>query len=225
LTDGTRGANVDGEQNRTGTVMTEIEHLLGDLDPLIRAYGVGAVLVILTLESLGMPQPRESLLIVASVLAARGEISFPSMLFCAWVGGVVGDNIGYLIGRKLGRTVLLRYGEKIGLTAERMDKVETVFARYGPLTVAFARFANVLRQLNGIVAGTLKMDWWRFLLFNALGCALWVLTWGLAGFYLGAHVSSITAFARYLGLAAAVAVAVAAIAVAVRMFRQRRFTS
>jgi membrane protein YqaA with SNARE-associated domain len=120
--------------------------------------------------------PGESLLIFGSVMAEHGNMSFPLLLLFAWIGGVIGDNIGYLIGKKLGRVVLLRYGGKIGITPKRLSQVEVVFARYGSLTVAFARFFNVLRQLNGVVAGTLEMDWWRFLLFNAIGRALWVLT-------------------------------------------------
>jgi membrane protein DedA with SNARE-associated domain len=166
--------------------------------------------------------PGESLLIFASVMAEHGNMSFPLLLLFAWIGGVVGDNIGYLIGRRLGRAVLLRYGDKIGFTAQRLDRVEAVFARYGPLTVAFARFFNILRQLNGVVAGTLKMDWWRFLLFNALGCALWVLTWGLAGFYLGEHVSDITKLAHGLGLVGAVIVAILVIGAAIFAFRRSR---
>jgi membrane protein DedA with SNARE-associated domain len=141
-------------------------------------------------------------------MAEHGNMSFPLLLLFAWIGGVVGDNIGYLIGKRLGRVVLLRCGEKIGFTPKRLSQVEAVFARYGTFTVAFARFFNVLRQLNGVVAGTLRMDWWRFLLFNALGCALWVLTWGLTGFYLGEHVSNITKFARSFGLLGAIIVAV-----------------
>jgi membrane protein DedA with SNARE-associated domain len=200
--------------------MTEIENLIGSVEPLVRQYGLVVVPLIITLESLVAPLPGESLLIVASVTAEHGNMSFPLLLLFAWIGGVLGDNIGYLIGRRLGRVVLLRYGDKIGFTAQRLDRVEAVFARYGPLTVAFARFFNVLRQLNGVVAGTLKMDWWRFLLFNALGCALWVLTWGLAGFYLGEHVSDITRLAHNLGLAGAIIVAVAVIGAAIYAFRR-----
>jgi membrane protein DedA with SNARE-associated domain len=202
--------------------MTEIEHLLASIDPLVRHDGLVVVPAVITLESLGAPLPGESLLIFASVMAEHGNMSFPLLLLFAWIGGVVGDNIGYLIGRRLGRAVLLRYGDKIGFTAQRLDRVEAVFARYGPLTVAFARFFNVLRQLNGVVAGTLKMDWWRFLLFNALGCALWVLTWGLAGFYLGEHVSDITRLAHGLGLVGAVIVAILVIGAAIFAFRRTR---
>ena len=179
--------------------MVDIEQVINNLEPVIHDYGVAVVAVVLTFESFGVPLPGESLLIVASVLAGRGDISFPSLLLFAWVGAVVGDNIGYVIGRVFGRTVILRYGEKIGLNAERLKKIEEVFARFGPVTVAFARFFNVLRQLNGVVAGTLNMDWRRFLIFNALGGALWVAVWGFAGFYLGEHLSNITTFARDLG--------------------------
>jgi membrane protein DedA with SNARE-associated domain len=202
--------------------MTEIEHLLASIDPLVRQYGLIVVPAVITLESLGAPLPGESLLIFASVMAEHGNMSFPLLLLFAWIGGVVGDNIGYLIGRRLGRAVLLRYGDKIGFTAQRLDRVEAVFARYGPLTVAFARFFNILRQLNGVVAGTLKMDWWRFLLFNALGCALWVLTWGLAGFYLGEHVADITRLAHGLGLIGAIIVAILVIGAAIFAFRRTR---
>ncbi len=202
--------------------MTEIEHLLGSAGALIQHYGVIVVPLIITLESLGAPLPGESLLILASVTAEHGNMSFPLLLVLAWIGGVIGDNIGYLIGRKFGRVVLLRHGGKIGITPERLDRVEAVFVRYGAVTVAFARFVNVLRQLNGVVAGTLQMDWWRFLLFNAIGCALWVLTWGLAGFYLGEHVADITAFAHHLGRVGAVIVAIAVVGALIYAFRRRR---
>jgi membrane protein DedA with SNARE-associated domain len=202
--------------------MTGIAQFLANVEPLVRDYGALAVLVILTFESIGAPLPGESILIFASVLAERGELSLPSVLLAAWVGGVMGDNIGYLIGRKVGRAVLLRYGQKIGLNDERLTKVEAVFARYGPLTVGAARFFAVLRQLNGVVAGTLKMNWWQFLFFNALGCAVWVLFWGLSGYFLGEHVSNIKALAHQLGLVGATLAALALIIVGIFIVRHRR---
>ena len=185
-------------------LLVEIEHILGNLEPLVHAYGAAAVMVILTCESLGLPLPGESVLVFASVLAGRGELSLLPLMLSAWAGAVLGDNIGYLIGRRLGRAIILRYGEKIGITADRLSRVEAVFARYGPVTVAFARFVNILRQLNGVVAGMLKMDWRRFLVFNALGGALWVSAWTLAGFYLGEHGSDIKAVAHDLERAGAI---------------------
>ena len=165
----------------------------------MHTYGAPAIFVILTFELLGMPLPGESLLIVAAVLAGRGAISFPALLFSAWGGAVIGDNIGYWIGRELGHKFLIRFGRKFGLKTNHIQKVEFIFARYGSLTVGFARFFNILRQLNGVVAGTLEMDWRRFLLFNALGGALWVGVWTSVGYYFGAHGSDIHAFVHKLG--------------------------
>jgi membrane protein DedA with SNARE-associated domain len=180
--------------------MSEFSHILGTLEPWVHEYGAGAIFLILTLESFGAPLPGESLLIVAAILAGRGEISFPALLFSAWAGAVTGDNIGYLIGRMLGHKLLLRFGGMVGLKSERLRKVEAIFARYGAVTVSFARFFAILRQLNGVVAGSLEMDWRRFLLFNALGGALWVVVWTIAGFYLGKHGSDIAVIVHKLGL-------------------------
>ena len=197
------------------------EHILGTLEPWIHHYGVAAVFVILTLESLGLPLPGESLLILTAILAGRGEMSFPGLLVAAWAGAVIGDNVGYLVGRTLGHRVAARYGGKIGLTEERLRRVEAVFAHYGPVTVAFARFVNVLRQLNGFVAGTMKMDWRRFLAFNALGAALWVLAWTMAGFYLGRHGENIAALVHRLGWLGAAVAAIALMAILAYVFAHR----
>src|SRR5262249_24835633 len=169
--------------------MEEMGQLIGGLEHFVRDHGVVAVMVIVALEALGAPLPGETLLIFAAVLAGRGDMSLPGLLMGAWAGSVLGDNTGYLIGRKLGRSAVSRYGARIGLDAARFEAVERLFARYGAVTVAFAHFVNVLRQLNGVVAGTLGMDWRRFLLFNALGAALWVGLWVLGAFYLGEHMS------------------------------------
>jgi membrane protein DedA with SNARE-associated domain len=200
----------------------ELGQLVGRLEHLIQAYGVAAVMTMVALEALGAPLPGETLLIFAAVMAGRGDMSLPALLFFAWVGSVVGDNVGYWIGRKLGRAAVSRYGARIGLTAARLEAVEAIFARYGAATVAFARFVNVLRQLNGIVAGTLGMAWPRFLMFNALGAALWVALWVLGAFYLAEHMSSIMLLARRGWIVAGVVIAVAVlIAFALLLRRQR----
>jgi len=198
----------------------DIGQAIDQLEPFIRDYGVIVVTIVLTFESFGAPLPGESLPIMASVLAGRGDISFPLLLLCSWLGAVLGDNIGYIIGRVLGRGVVLRHGKKIGLDADILKKIEDVFVRFGPITVAFARFVNLLRQLNGIAAGILRMDWRRFLIFNALGGALWVLMWGFAGFYLGEHLSNIMTFARDLGMLGALVVAVILLFVVLYAFRR-----
>ena len=188
----------------TGEVMEDASHLVASLEPFIRHYGVFAVMLILAVEAIGLPAPGESLLIFASILAGRGEMSLPALVVFAWAGAVMGDNIGYAIGRSFGRGVILRYGARIGLNEARFNSIESVFRRYGSATVMFARFFAILRQLNGIVAGILGMSWWRFLLFNALGGALWVITWVFAGYYLTEHMSVITTLAHHTKIVAGV---------------------
>lgn len=203
--------------------MTEFNHILGTMAPWIQSYGSAAVFVILTFESLGMPLPGESLLVVAAILAGRGEISFPALLLSAWGGAVIGDNIGYLIGRTLGRTLLRRYGRKVGIKPESLQKVEAVFARYGAVAVGFARFINILRQLNGVVAGALEMPWSKFLFFNTLGGAAWVAAWTTAGFYLGTHGAEFEELVQKLGIySVVIAVAAAALVIGIIWHRTHR---
>nr|WP_207199401.1 DedA family protein [Rhodoplanes elegans] len=183
-------------------------HLAAALEPLIRDYGAGAVAVIILFESFGVPLPGETLLVFASVLAGRGELSLPTLMVGAWAGAVAGDNVGYLIGRYGGRALVLRFGAAIGLDAARLATVEAAFARWGPVTVAGARFVAVLRQLNGIVAGTLGMEWPRFLVFNAIGAALWVGAWMTLGYVAGEHADALLGTARRFWPAFAITVAV-----------------
>ena len=182
--------------------MEHIGSIAVNLEPFVRQYGVFAVSLILTFESLGAPLPGETLLIFASLLAHRSEMSLQALLISAWAGSVLGDNIGYLIGKTICQATIARYGGKIGLTEARINAVENTFSRYGPATVVFARFFPILRQLNGIVAGALRMPWWRFLLFNAVGAALWVGTW-VSIIYFSAHTVAAAHFANKVVFTAA----------------------
>jgi len=184
--------------------MEDAGQLIAALEHFVRDYGVLAVMVTLALEALGAPLPGETLLIFASVLVGRGEMSLPALLIFAWTGSVLGDNIGYTIGRSLGRGTIARYGAKIGLTDARFKTVEGIFRRYGSVTVVFARFVNILRQLNGIVAGTMGMPWWRFLICNASGAALWVAVWVFAASYFTEHMSALSALAHHTSIIVAI---------------------
>jgi membrane protein DedA with SNARE-associated domain len=202
--------------------MEDIGHLVAGLEQFVHAYGATAVLVIIMLEAFGMPLPGESLLIFSAALAGRGGMSLPALLICAWAGAVIGDNVGYVIGRTFGRAAVTRFGAKIGLSAARFGWIERVFARYGGWTVMFARFFNVLRQLNGIVAGTLGMSWWRFLVCNAVGAALWVLIWMLGAFYITQHSLILAKAARHIGVVGGLAAAAAILATLFTFWHWRR---
>jgi membrane protein DedA with SNARE-associated domain len=202
--------------------MGEIQHLIGGLEPLIREYGAAAVMIIILLEALGAPAPGETLLVFASALAARGELHWPTLYVAAWGGAVIGDNLGFAVGRYAGRALILRYGARIGLRPERLDKVESVYATYGLITVVFARFVAFLRQLNGPVAGALNMEWRRFALFEALGAAMWVSLWMLFGYYVGEHAATLIKLAHKYWPAALIIAGVALIGVLAVRARTRR---
>jgi membrane protein DedA with SNARE-associated domain len=187
--------------------MEELGQLVAGFEGFVRHYGAIAVMPILAIEAVGAPVPGESLLIFASVLAGRGEMSLSALLAFAWAGSVIGDNAGFLIGRKLGRGTVLRYGAKVGLTDERFSRIESRYIRYGYATVLFARFFSVLRQLNGVLAGMLGMSWWRFVLFDAVGAALWVMVWVFAPPYFSEHLTVIITMAHHTKVVVSVLVA------------------
>jgi membrane protein DedA with SNARE-associated domain len=202
----------------------DIGQLIAGLENFVRHYGAFAVMPVLAIEAIGAPVPGESLLIFASVLAGRGEMSLPALLIFAWVGSVIGDNLGFLIGRKLGRKTVLRYGAKVGLTNERFSKIEISYVRYGSATVLFARFFSILRQLNGIVAGILGMSWWRFVLFDAVGAALWVTVWVFLPAYFSEHLAFIVTLAHHKIVVVSFLIAVGLILVVAFFIRRMRGT-
>jgi membrane protein DedA with SNARE-associated domain len=189
----------------------------------IAHYGYAAVFLLIMLEDFGMPVPGETALIVAAAAAASGELSIWGVITAAILGAVIGDNIGYTIGHFAGRKLVVRVGSRVGLTPERFAHTEGFFKRYGDGIIVGARFVEVLRQLNGIVAGTLGMHWATFLGFNALGAVLWAGVWGTAGYFAGEHVTQIhRLFARFTWLALLVVVFAGGIAYLVRRRAARR---
>jgi membrane protein DedA with SNARE-associated domain len=158
------------------------------IEPAVARYGGLALFTVIFLESFGVPLPGESALIAAGVLAARGDLSIATVVLSGWSGAVLGDTTGYWIGRLGGRTLLLRLGPRIGLTAERLDRFSELFRRRGFPLVVGARFVVLLRQLNGLVAGSVLMPFPRFLLANSIGAGLWATAWGLGPYLLGTSV-------------------------------------
>jgi membrane protein DedA with SNARE-associated domain len=164
--------------------MNAVHHGLAALEAGIVAYGVIAVFVIVYFESLGAPLPGESALIAISALAAKGDVSIAQALLAVWAGAVLGDSTGYLIGRLGGRPLLQKHGPRVGLTSDRLATMERLFREKGAWIVLSARFVVLLRQLNGVIAGSVSMPWPRFLVANAIGAALWTAVWGLGPYLL-----------------------------------------
>lgn len=189
---------------------------------LISTAGLPATFGVVALESLGLPVPGETTIILAAGAAADGELNIYAVALTAFVAAVLGDNIGYLVGRKLGRAAVLRLGGRVGITEEGLARAERVAARWGPLMVAGARFFVVLRQLNGLVAGTTGMHWARFLVANMIGAALWVGLWCTLAYRFGRTVEHIPGLWHHLSLAAGLLVPLLVVAALVTVLRRRR---
>ncbi|MFD2762783.1 DedA family protein [Micromonospora eburnea] len=165
----------------------------GVLTDLVARYGYPGLALLVGVESFGIPAPGQTAIILGAGYAAHGELALLVVAVTAFLAAVVGDSIGYLIGRNGGRRVILRYGRYLRLTPERFARLEAVMRRHGPKLVVVARFVEGLRQFNGIIAGATGMPWRRFVLYNALGAALWVAVWVTAGYFAGDHIRAIVA--------------------------------
>jgi membrane protein DedA with SNARE-associated domain len=179
--------------------MPDLTDILAGVRHFLESYGYLSVGVFVFLESFGMPVPAETLLVSASIVAAKGKLDIVPLAAIAAVAATLGDNVGYLIGWRFGRGFVARHGRRVGLTEKRLTKVEGFVRDYGAPFVAVARFFEVARQLNGVVAGTSGMEWRRFAVFNALGAALWVGVWSSAAYALGDHMSQVAAWAEKIG--------------------------
>jgi membrane protein DedA with SNARE-associated domain len=200
--------------------MTGLPEPLAGIASWLDQYGYLAVSLGILLESFGVPLPGETMLIASAAVAAKGGLELVPLLACAWAAAVLGDNIGFAIGHFGGRRLVVRYAARIGITDARLDKVEQFFERFGGEVVLIARFFAIARQLNGIVAGTVGMNWWRFLVYNAIGAALWVGAWGGGAYALGERLGAFAPWIHRFGYLALGLVAVALVAGAVLHWRR-----
>jgi membrane protein DedA with SNARE-associated domain len=165
--------------------------VLQGLEPTLDQFGYLAVLGLVFVEDFGVPVPGETVLILGAVYAGTGRLNIVLVALLGFCGAVAGDNVGFAIGHFGGRRFAERYGRYVFLTPERLDRAAGFFERHGGRVVTIARFVEGLRQLNGIIAGTSGMRWARFLVFNAIGAALWVGVWASVGYFSGSHIDSI----------------------------------
>src|SRR5215510_8312757 len=170
---------------------TPLPGFLAGLAPLLDHYGYFAVGGVVLVEDFGVPAPGETILIAASVYAGAGRLNIVAVGVIGVLAAIVGDNIGYVIGRFGGHALVLRYGKYVFLTRERLEMAERFFAHHGGKIVVAARFIEGLRQANGIIAGIAEMPWPRFLAFNALGATLWVGVWTTVGYVTGSNIKTV----------------------------------
>ena len=175
---------------------------------LIQAYGLWVVFFVVMAESMGVPMPGEPTLVAAGLYAGSTDRIDPYLLVAvAAAGAVVGDNIGYVIGRTLGLRLLLRYGSYVNLTEARLKLGHYLFLRHGGKIIFFGRFIALLRTFAPVLAGANEMPWPRFLLFNALGGICWSALFGFGAYAFGDEVVRIAGPFAAAMVAAAVLVA------------------
>jgi membrane protein DedA with SNARE-associated domain len=203
----------------------DLPGFLHGVAPILDRWGYLAVAGVIGVESFGVPAPGQTIMVAAAIYAGAGRLNVFAVAAIAFVAAVLGDNIGYWIGVRGGRRLVHRFGKYIFITPERLDRAERFFARRGNRIVVVARFIDGLRQLNGVIAGITAMPWRTFLLYNAIGAALWVGWWTTISYFLGTHLVEIIEHAhRYKWWAIAlVVIALAAyIVLHVRHVRRRR---
>jgi membrane protein DedA with SNARE-associated domain len=165
-----------------------------DITHLISQYGYLAVGGVVGLESIGIPLPGETTLVAAATFAgATRDLDIGLIVAAAAIGAVVGDTIGFFIGREIGLRLLHRHGPRVGLTEPRLKLGQYLFLRHGGKVVFFGRFIAVLRTLAALLAGANRMVWPRFLVFNAAGGILWATVFGFGAYLFGAAID------RYAG--------------------------
>ncbi len=196
--------------------------LLEHFEFFVEHYGLIALFVTVFLETVGLPLPGESVLVTTSAIAANGGLNILTVAITGIIAAVAGDNLAYFIGRRFGRELILKHGSRFGVTDERYRKVEEVTQKYGAYIVVIARFVVLLRQLNGLVAGSVNMNWHKFFIANVIGSTLWVLFWTTLSYQFGQNVSLIPTLLHHSSLVAAVVVLVLLLMILIFYLRLKR---
>jgi len=177
-----------------------------DLAHLLATYGYWAVFAFVGVESMGVPLPGETMLVTAALYAGTTHrLNLGLVIIAAAVGAILGDNLGFWIGRTGGYHLVRRYGRYIRLNQPRLKLGQYLFQKYGGTVVFFGRFVSVLRTWAAFLAGVNRMDWWRFLAFNVAGGALWATLYGVGSYALGEQIHRLSkAIAIVVGAMAAI---------------------
>jgi membrane protein DedA with SNARE-associated domain len=190
------------------------------MEQVLLSAGLWLLFLFVMLESAGIPLPGETALIAAAILAERGHYAIWEVIAIAAAAAIIGDNGGYWVGRIWGRKLLTRWKRLEHFSERVLPPAEKFFQAHGGKTVFIGRFVAILRFTAAWLAGVTRMEWWRFLLWNAAGGICWATGVGLLAFYGGKAAAD--AFDRY-GLigAGAIVVAVLLLLLGIHIWRKR----
>jgi membrane protein DedA with SNARE-associated domain len=156
------------------------------IQELIESYGLWVLFAVVALESTGVPMPGETALVTAALYAgSTHRIGILAVVVVAATAAIIGDNIGYVIGRLIGLRLIVRYGRYIRLDETRLKVGQYLFLRHGGKIVFFGRFVAFLRTFAAVLAGVNRMPWSRFLIMNALGGICWASLFGGGAYWFG----------------------------------------
>jgi membrane protein DedA with SNARE-associated domain len=197
------------------------------LQQFLDQWGYPVVFVFVMIESTGIPFPGETMLLLGAFFAAVGHLSIYGVIAAAAAGAIVGDNLGYWIGRKGGRPFVRRFGRYVFIKEQQLSAAERYFQRHGDKTVFFGRFIAILRTWAAFLAGVNAMRWPIFLFYNAAGGILWAIVYGVLGYFIGrlVGISVIERDSAYVGYGVLAVIVLAGLLWALRRYwRKRRET-
>jgi len=186
---------------------------------LFARYGYLVVFAGVFLENTGLPVPGETALLAGAALAHFGRLSLTRVIVTAIGAATLGDNLGFAIGRRYGRTLAERHGSRIGLTRARLAMFDDFFHRHGARTVFIARFITGLRVFGAVLAGSSGLRWPTFLFYNAAGAVVWSITIAFAGYSLAYSWQTLE---RWIGRSGLVGLAIVVLIIGVGLTRARQ---
>jgi undecaprenyl-diphosphatase len=203
--------------------LPNLQKLLEDLGKTLGAWTYLLVGVMAFLETgafVGLIAPGETAMLVGGLVAGQGQIDVFTLIAIAWACAVLGDVTSLFLGRRLGRTFLIRHGPKVSISEERLQQVEGFFDRHGGKAILLGRFIGLVRAIAPFLAGSSGMTLRRFLPYDVIGAGLWTSSFILLGYVFWASFDQVLHYAEKgaLGLGTTLAVTVAIVA-AVRWLR------
>jgi len=182
------------------------------MEALAEALGYPAAALGILIETLGIPFPGETMMLVVSAYAAQGHLDIRIVIVTATTGTIVGGDIGYLIGFRGGRPFVERFSRRLRISQGHLARTEMFFGRFGGVTILFGRFVTGLRQWSALLAGVARMPFWQFQVYTVVGSFVWSTVVCLAGLYVGQHLDIVERILGDIGYAGVGLVAVALIA-------------
>ncbi|MGH9360194.1 MAG: DedA family protein [Terriglobia bacterium] len=185
-------------------------------------YGYWTVLAATLVENAGIPLPGETTLFFASFLARRGDLQLTWAILAGIAGAVLGEFIGFLVGRAGGRAFVERHRRKLLISSRRYEMAQSVFLNNAGWAILLARFVGGLREIVGLLAGVFAMPLRRFLFFNVVSAAIWAVTIGFTGFLLASSWRRLFRFLTRINTFGFIVFAVVVIVLVARSLRRRR---